>query len=147
MDELATPKNPFRAVKSYRRWTNAILTDMAHMSTFDSANTYVGIVRLVGIVDHVSGDCTYRINPVPNMIIADRVYVIDDILWILNGSSCVINRRFHNDTMSNSAGGYFDKDVVDVVVVVVVVVVSIMTATAAEAVYETSSSSASSAGG
>ena len=47
------------------------------------------------MIAYDSGESKYRTIAVPSIIIADIVYVIDDNLCILNGSSFVINRRAH----------------------------------------------------
>ena len=47
------------------------------------------------MIAYDSGESKYRTIAVPSIIIADIVYVIDDNLCILNGSSFEINRRAH----------------------------------------------------
>ena len=80
MDEDATPKNPFRAVKSYFRCQKAIRTDTVHMIRLEMANTYDGTIKLSGMDDHVLGDASQSNNPVPKIMSADIVYVMEDNL-------------------------------------------------------------------
>ena len=105
MDDDATPKNPFRATKSYlepsekgarfrilftmeqtlhisthRLWKNAILTDTVHIIILLIVNIYVGSFKYSGMIAYDSGESKYRTIAVPSIIIADIVYVIDDNL-------------------------------------------------------------------
>mmetsp|Transcript_17018 Transcript_17018/g.23956 ORF Transcript_17018/g.23956 Transcript_17018/m.23956 type:complete len:100 (+) Transcript_17018:627-926(+) len=76
--DTAVPRNPFRAVKSKRRWINAIRTDPKHIIALDRKKRYVGNSKKSGTYPKLPD--TYWNAATPSMKNPDSVDPMEEIL-------------------------------------------------------------------